>query len=67
MGARASAAAAPKMGASARDREGLICVMRLWKADSQRETTADEGGRQKTNITGPSFYGLQLSSATKQK
>ena len=65
MGARASAAAAPKMDARTESGEGLICVMRLWKADSQRETTADEGGREKTN-TVPSFHGLQLFSATKQ-
>ena len=66
MGARASAAAAPKMDAGTESGEGLICVMRLWKADSQRETTADEGGREKTNNTVPSFHGLQLFSATKQ-
>ena len=48
-------AAVPKMDARTESGEGLICVMRLWKADSQRETTADEGGRQKTNNTGTIF------------
>ena len=44
---RASMAAAPKMDAKSESgEEGLICVMRLWKADSQRETTADEGRRE---------------------
>ena len=46
-------------------REGLICVMRLCKTDSQRETTAEQRGKTK-NITGPSFLGLHplLSSNT---
>ena len=33
---------------------------------SVKQLPMREGGRQKTNNTGPSFYGLQLSSATKQ-